>query len=64
MKSVKTRKEAWDVTSNYSFGAFVRRRRRLLRVFQMGDGRGPWNRWNGPAYFIDCLFNGWVALIH
>jgi flagellin-like protein len=33
-------KETFDATANYSSAFVVRRRRRLLRVFQMGSRRG------------------------
>lgn len=51
-----------DVTRNYSFIAIVRRRRGILRIFQVGDRRRPGDRRNGPAYFIDCLYDGRPAM--
>jgi hypothetical protein len=40
LKSFTGRKEIPYDTDNYSSGAFVRRRRRVFRVFQMGNRRG------------------------
>jgi hypothetical protein len=39
-----------DTTTNYSSAPVVRRRWRLLRVLQMGDGRRDGHRRNGPAH--------------
>lgn len=42
-------KETFDATANSSSALVIRRRRRVLRVFQMGNGRGLGNIRNGRA---------------
>lgn len=42
--------------------AFIRRRWRLLRVFQVGKRWGAGSRRNGPAYRGDRVLGRWVAL--
>ncbi len=59
---VEDLKENFDAITNYRPAAVVRRRRRLLRIFQMGQRRRLGDSWNGRADRGGLIFPRRVAL--
>jgi hypothetical protein len=55
-------KENVDVNSDYHSVVVVWRRRRLLRVFEMGHERRPWSRWDGTGYRVNFV-SAWVLAV-
>jgi rubrerythrin len=62
LAKLKSRKENLDATTNHRSAAVVRRRWRLLRVFQMGRTRGPGDSRDRRAHRVGIVFSRRAAL--